>query len=177
MLVDLLFTEHSELMAYLQEHNQPSFAGTLQSTKPKIVLLAGASYLEVEVQRAVTDFYEEVTGSHNEAIAFVRNKAIKRQYHTYFGWDSGTVNTFFGLFGDECLANYKNLAKTDQALLKSAKDFCLLGSLRNQLVHGNYAAFNLDKTAEEVYELYLSAASFVDRIPSLIRFPRGAELQ
>jgi hypothetical protein len=136
---------------------------------PKIVLLAAASYLEVEVQRIVMEFYEEVTTTHPEAVAFVRNKAIKRQYHTYFAWDDGRANGFFGLFGDTCLNHYKSLLRTDQELAQNVKDFCLLGSLRNQLVHGNYAAFNLDKTAEEVYGLYLSAAQFVDRLPAIIR--------
>jgi HEPN superfamily RiboL-PSP-like protein len=169
MLVDVLFAEHRDLLVYLEERNEPSFVGTLQSTMPKIVLLAGASYLETEVQRIVTDFYKEVTASHSEALAFVRNKALKRQYHTFFAWDDGKANAFFGLFGETCLTNYKAAVKANQELAKAATDFCRLGSLRNQLVHGNYAAFGLDLTAEEVYALYRSAAVFVDRLPALIR--------
>lgn len=35
---------------------------------------------------------------------FIRNKAIERQYHTYFNWKENkatSINGFWGLWGDE----------------------------------------------------------------------------
>jgi hypothetical protein len=32
---------------------------------------------------------------------FVRNKAISRQYHTWFRWEDNNANYFFGLFGTD----------------------------------------------------------------------------
>ena len=30
----------------------------------------------------------------------MKNKAIERQYHTYFSWKEKNANAFFGLFGE-----------------------------------------------------------------------------
>lgn len=175
MLVDSLFQDHRSLLAFLQESGEISFASTLQVTMPKIVLLAGASYLEDRIQGIIIEFFDEVTGAHTEGVAFVRNKAIKRQYHTYFEWDKGSANPFFGLFGTDCLRRYKDQLKADPNLAENMKAFCRLGSLRNQLIHGNYASFSLQQTAEEVYSLYQAASNFVEVVPAIIRSPRAHE--
>ena len=47
-------------------------------------------------------------------------------------------------------------------------DFCEIGDLRNQLVHQNYAAFVMTKTADEVHALYLSALHFMAFLPRLL---------
>jgi hypothetical protein len=44
-----------------------------------------------------------------------------------------------------------------------------LGSLRNQLVHKNFAAFSCVKTSEEVILLCKKAELFVQRVEALLK--------
>jgi len=173
-LVEVLYEESIEVVQYLLEQGEVSYSNTLGSAVPKIVLLAAASYLETEVCRHINEFYGEVTRQQNEAVAFVNNKAISRQYHTFFDWKKGKASPFFGLFGEDVLSYFKVQMMSDVDLAAAVKDFCSLGNLRNQLVHGNYAAFALEKTAQEVFVLYKSTSRFVERIPELIRHPSFA---
>jgi len=168
-LVEVLYKDSIEVVQYLLEQGEISYSNTLGGAVPKIVLLAAASYLEVEVCRHINEFYGEVTGQQNEAVAFVNNKAVSRQYHTFFDWRSGSANSFFRLFGEDALSHFKVRMGSDVDLVVAVKDFCSLGNLRNQLVHGNYAAFALERTAQEIFVLYESTSRFVERIPELIR--------
>ena len=59
--------------------------------------------------------------------------------------------------------------REDKYLEDSVKAFLEIGNLRNQMVHGNYADFQLNKTVEEVYKLYQDATNFVDSLPAAIR--------
>ena len=42
----------------------------------------------------------EISNKNELLVSFVNNKAISRQYHTYFSWKDTNANSFFGLFGD-----------------------------------------------------------------------------
>ncbi len=46
-----------------------------------------------------------------------------------------------------------------------------IGRLRNQLIHGDYGSFSLDKTSSEIYALYKGAIRFVVIVPELLRAP------
>ena len=52
--------------------------------------------------------------------------------------------------------------RDDRALDESIKAFLELGKFRNAMVHGNYADFLLNKTVDEVFELYQKANIFVE---------------
>lgn len=170
-VVSAIYQDHSQLLDYLRANQELSFANAIESTLPKVLLLASASNLEFELQELIMDFFREVTDNHARAVSFVQRKAIVRQFHTYFAWDSGNANHFFALFGDDFRSTMIAQMKTDAELAQSAKDFVLLGSLRNQLVHQNYAAFTMEKTAEEIWNLYESALNFIGRLRLLLREP------
>lgn len=87
---------------------------------------------------------------------------------TFFDWRNRSANCFFTLFGERFRAKAKAAVGADEKLARSVSDFCELGDLRNQLVHQNYAAFVMTKTAEEVYSLYISALQFVACLPRLL---------
>jgi hypothetical protein len=165
--VTTLKNAHDELKALLLD-SEPSLAIAASESLSKSLLLSAASELETRLQDELVSFYSRVAGDHELAIAFVRNKAIARQYHTYFAWSGSNANTFFALFGPR----FKNWAVSkitgDAALDQSVKAFLRLGSERNQLVHGNYVVFSMSLTAEEIHNLYLSASAFVDAIPILL---------
>jgi hypothetical protein len=160
--------DHAALMDYLNEQQQISFVSTVESSLPKVILLAAASDLENEVQQVIINYYRAQTKSSEFAVSFVHNKAISRQFHTYFDWKNRSANQFFGLFGERFKAKAKRARQEDEKLDQAVSDFCELGDLRNQLVHQNYAAFTMEKTAAEVYRLYQSALYFVVRLPGLL---------
>jgi RiboL-PSP-HEPN len=167
-LVELLYNEHQEVMKLLREQKEISYAAALERSLPKIILLASASNLEHKTSNAVMDFFEELT-SHTSALNFVKNKAIKRQYHTYFNWDLRNANQFFGLFGDDLKGEVSRIIEQDTSLSQSIRDFLEIGSLRNQLVHGDYSSFTMEKTAKEMFSQHKSALQFVTRLPDLLR--------
>lgn len=102
-------------------------------------------------------------------MAFVRNKGLERQYHTLFSWEKSNANSFFGLFGTDFKDYMTSQVKNDQDLDDSIKAFLRLGETRNELVHGNFAIFPLERTAEQIYELYRQASLFVDLLPLKLR--------
>ena len=167
-IVDALKADHDTLIELLVQH-EPSMAQVMESTLAKVLLLATASELEAEVQRIIIDFYAETTGGHDVAISFVRNKAIERQFHTYFSWERSNANSFFGPFGAELKAHADAAVKSSADLAQAIRDFIQLGALRNQLVHQNYAMFTLSATANDIYAWYQSAFRFVDALPALLR--------
>jgi hypothetical protein len=172
-LVRAIYDDHSQLLEYLRAKQEPSFANSLENTLPKVLLLASASHLEHEMQGLILDYFRDVTGNREPAVFFVQKKAVLRQYHTYFAWDSGNANAFFALFGDEFKSSMSGLLRTDDKLASAVRDFVTLGSLRNQLVHQNYAAFTMQNTAEEIWVMYENALKFVERFPSLLREHRS----
>jgi RiboL-PSP-HEPN len=99
----------------------------------------------------------------------VRNKAVARQYHTWFNWCDNNANQFFGLFGAEFKAQMSELVKGSEEMQRSVRAFLELGNERNRLVHQDFATFSMEKTLDEIYRLYQSALMFVDALPTELR--------
>jgi hypothetical protein len=100
---------------------------------------------------------------------FVRNKAIARQYHNWFGWEENNANKFFALFGSEFRSQMNLLVKSSDDLDAAVRAFLEIGSERNKLVHQDYATFSLEKTLDEIYALYLRALPFIEQLPNSLR--------
>lgn len=135
----------------------------------KGVLLAAASYFESRICTLVLDYVREMSPETSLVGEFVKNKAISRQYHTWFRWDVSNANSFFGLFGSNFSNYMAERIKEAPELEKSIKTFLELGNARNLLVHKDYAAFSLDKTLEDIYEMYRTANGFVEYLPAALR--------
>ena len=71
----------------------------INDTYKKSLLLSVASFFEATITKAIHDYVDKKSRQTPEIVAFVDNKAIKRQYHTFFSWDGNNANQFFGLFG------------------------------------------------------------------------------
>ncbi|MEU0499296.1 HEPN domain-containing protein [Mycobacterium sp. NPDC006124] len=160
-VVQEVFNEHAAIVAHLQDAGELSYSTTLESTFPKIMLLSAASNLEEQVKTAVLDFVRRRAGDSEELVSFLRNKAIERQYHTFFNWDGRNANSFFGLFGESFKQRMKEHVDADPDLTQAIRDFLDLGNARNTLVHGDYAAAAMDKSARDVLTQYHSACVFV----------------
>lgn len=172
-VVDALKREHDALRGYLQEA-EPSLASSAESSFAKTLVLAGASYLEHSVQQCIIALYRDVAPEEGPVVQFVSNKAIARQYHTFFEWNAGNANSFFAMFGGKLRTAVKELVQKEPDLDTSIRAFLELGGVRNQLVHQNYAAFTLEKTGDEVYALFTEARKFVVRLPELLRLGSSA---
>lgn len=166
--VHALKNEHDGVMRHLLT-TEPSLAVGLGSTLAKALVLAGASEIEVDVHQHLNDYFMDATGSNIEAVSFVTNKAMKRQYHTFFDWERPSANTFFGLFGDEFKRQVLVRIAGDVNLSGGVRAFLDLGALRNQIIHKDFAAFPMSQTADDIFALYERARIFVDLLPDLLR--------
>ena len=135
----------------------------------KVLLLSAASHFEVQVRDTLVDYFTEKANGDVPSIAFLRAKAIERQYHTYFKWDGNNANQFFGLFGSGFKEFMGRRLQVNPRLGEGMRAFLELGDLRNNLVHRDFATFALDKTIEEIYALYDTARPFVQSLGSALR--------
>lgn len=167
-IIEERYKEFKEIMQYLEVNNQISFKVVADIHLKKVLLLSAASYFEDKVKEIILNFVEKNSNESNRSIIkhFVKNKALERQYHTFFSWDAKNANTFFSLFGQDFKKEADDDVKASLELKKSIQDFLELGNLRNELVHENFAIYPVEKTAEEIYQLYRSANQFVEYLSS-----------
>ena len=127
------------------------------------------------MKEIMVNFVVARSGGDSAILALVKNKVIERQYHTYFDWDKKNANKFFSLFGDEFSVAMKKLVDEDDILKEAVIAFLEIGSLRNNLVHLNFANYPLDKTVEEIYQLYQRALVFLDCLQKYMIIPVSVE--
>lgn len=163
-IIDSLYKEFTDLLSFLDQSKEISLRSTVDATFKKTLALSAASYFEDEVRTILINFVNEKSNSNTLLNSFVRNKAIARQYHTFFDWRGKNANKFFSLFGDEFKRSAAEDVKADIELEKAIKDFLDLGNTRNELAHLNFANIELDKTAEEVYLQFQQARKFINFI-------------
>ena len=139
---------------------------------PKALLLAVASHFEHLMKMAVEEFARDVAGNDYRLVSLINAKVIERQYHTWFDWKANNANRFFGMFGDLFKKHAEKTVKENDRLGAAIRAFLEIGNARNELIHEDFAAFELNKTSAEVYQLYERASFFVEWFPSAIReFP------
>ena len=165
--IKALYDEYNELIEFCRINNQISFEMYINDTYKKSLLLSAASYFETVITKGIHDFAEAKSRQNLELIAFIDNKAIKRQYHTFFNWEGNNANQFFGLFGD----TFKQQAKKqiqEKGLVEAERAFISIGHERNLLVHQNYIEATINDTVEEIYAKYEKACDFVELISQLL---------
>jgi hypothetical protein len=167
-VVERLYEENARLREFLAQAGETSFLVAVDDQFRKTLLLAIASQFEHSISNAIIAYAIGATSGDNALVSFVRAKAIARQYHTFFNWDAANANHFFGLFGDSFKEFILGRVAGRADLQTGIRSFMTLGSLRNHLVHKDYATFPLDKTSEEIRRLYLEARVFVGELPSLL---------
>jgi RiboL-PSP-HEPN len=168
-IVDRLYSDTKELLDYLAAKGEPSFQTRVDDNVRKTLLLSAASYFESVIKDALVSFFGERTNQCALTVAFIQNKGLERQYHTLFTWDRNNANSFFGLFGPGFKDFMSAQVKNNPELEQSIQAFLRLGETRNHLVHGNFAVFPLERTSEQIYDLYKQAVIFVDLLPSKLR--------
>ena len=168
-VVDRLHEDLAGLLAVVDEPREVSLRAVADENFRKSLLLAAASYFERRMTETVLSFVEDATNGNVRVTALVRSKAVSRQYHTWFEWDTNNANKFFALFGNDFRDSMKRRIRDDDELDDSVRAFLEIGRERNRLVHQDFGAFTLEKTTEEIHALYRRALRFVEAVPGALR--------
>lgn len=165
-IIDEFYKRHLELLYYLEKNNELSLRSEADNNFKKVLVIAIASYFEQQILDTLNQFVE--TKIEDKRLAFFSKfKGIRRQYYTYFDFDTDTnVNRFFKIFGDEFKKQAENDVKSKPELEQGIKAFLEIGLTRDRLIHQNFATLFLEKTSIEIYDLYKSALFFVDYLKS-----------
>lgn len=168
-VVDRLHEEVKGILSFLGGSEEYELRHVADEHLKKSLLMAAASHFERSLTQAVVDFAEEVYGAGHVLPKLIRNKAVSRQYHTWFDWNSRNANQFFRLFGDDFKKHVSREIADSDDLESSIRAFLEIGGDRNRLVHQDYGNFVIEKTAEEIHHLYSSAERFVAWFPTALR--------
>ncbi len=163
-IIDSLYEELRALSGLLESQKETSLLISANNHFRKVLLLSAASHFEHQIQEMVINFVSIKTRGDDRIVAFLKQKGVERQYHTYFDWDGSNANKFFSLFGPTFSDKMKKEVKKDPKLEEGIKSFLEIGRLRNQSAHINFATYPLEKTAEEIYSLYKAAEFFISRM-------------
>lgn len=164
-----LIDEYRELAMLLDSAGEYSLKLSVDSSFAKTLVVSAASYFEARLTESLIELYSEQTNQSEVLVHFVRNLAIDRRYFQWFDWNSRNANSFFGKFGGEFKGFMSNKVCNDECLRNSIGAFIELENLRNALVHGNYATFQLDRSVDDILSLYEKALKFVEGFPEEIR--------
>lgn len=141
----------------------------------KALLLAAASAFEAQLAETVRSLCRDcIAGSNlrsdtHPLLGLVDSKVISREYSKWFSWKAQNANTFFSMFGRGFSVYARAKVEQDEALDMSIQNFLTIGRERNNLVHKDFARFEMERSALDVYELYKSARCFVAWVPNVIR--------
>ena len=132
------------------------------------MILSGASYFESLITEGIIEYSKKLSPTDYRLVNFVEKKALKRQYHTLFDWNSKNTNTFWGLFGDDAKSFVRDYMKEHPDVENAEKAFIDLGNRRNLLVHENFAEYDVNITRKEIYEKYKLAYKFVEFVINVL---------
>jgi hypothetical protein len=171
-VVDAYYEEYKTLSSYFEDKGEVSFKIAVETHLKKAILLAAASYFETLITEILITFSTEASNSNEVLVSFLKNKAIKLQYHKLFDWDkdkSNGANTFFSTMGESFRDYMKANVKASKKLEKSLDAFISLGNERNRLVRLNFGTYTVLKTIDEIYNLYNDASYFVNTLPFFLK--------
>jgi hypothetical protein len=167
--IDMMYEDFSGLLDFLQKAGEVSLQSMVDSTFKKTLALSAASFFEDKIRQILLEIVSDRSSKDELLCNFLKNKAIERQYHTYFDWRGNNANGFFRLFGEIFRDSVGQDIKNNSSLADAIKAFLELGNTRNELAHLNFSSFALNMTAEEVYRKYQTASRFVDYLESKLR--------
>ena len=162
-IVESLYKDAFELDKFLMLNNEVSLRVSADANLRKSILLASASFYE----RQVCDLIIEYVGSRTNderVVSFVTTKAISRQYHTLFDWNSNNCNSFLGLFGPAFKKSFTERIAMKPELDDAVKLFLEIGRERNRMVHQDFGQYALEKTSEEICGIHQNAKLFVSEL-------------
>ncbi|HTR41175.1 MAG TPA: HEPN domain-containing protein [Pseudomonadales bacterium] len=167
-LLQRLVDESAELKELLSAQSELSLLSSAEDNSRKTLVLSAASLFEYRITEALLSYADKISNSDRCIISLIRNKAIKRQYHTFFDWENKKLGPFPTLLGEEIGAMLKSACSNSPGKEQSLA-FLEIGYLRNCLVHQNYATYNLESSADDIRKLCESADNFVSFVEQLLK--------
>ena len=159
-VIDGLLQRYGELRTFLQERGEVSLSIETEANFKKLLIMACGSYFEEQITSAIDRFATSIGEA--RLASFIRNKALERQYHTFFDWKTvKNVNSFLVLFGQHFKDTVGAAIGADDDLVAGMRAFLELGQQRNLLAHGNLGAMSTPKTLDEIEGQYRRAHTFV----------------
>lgn len=162
------YEDANRLIGLASSQGDISFVKEIASILQKNYIICCASCFEASLTSQLLKYIETKAGLDSPLLSFVQNKAISRQFHTWFNWDGNNANHFFGLFGKNFLSYMKQQVKDNCELDQSIRSFLSLGRQRNELAHGNLIHASCNTALEEAYKLANEASLFVDSFTSYL---------
>jgi hypothetical protein len=175
-LLQRLVDESDELRGFLSAQAQLSLLRSAEDNSRKALVLSAASLFEHRITEAILTYADRVSSSDGCVTSLIRNKAIKRQFHSFFEWEKKKPGPFFTLLGEELGGTLKENCSRSPGK-EQIDAFLEVGYLCNCLVHQNYAEFHLDKSADDIRQLCESADRFVAHVEVLLAIPQTEERQ
>ena len=163
--IDRLHSEFNDIVESI-DPTELHLRNVAEETLRKTLLLAAASHFERELTNLIREIVRIHSGGAEVIEEFVQNKAIKRQYHTYFNWQARNANSFFGLFGKGFRSHMASRVRRDPNLGQAIQAFLELGRDRNLLVHEDFANFSIEKTRNDIFQRYTEERIFIHSIKS-----------
>lgn len=167
-VVDRLHGEFRALVELLDHHSEPSLRVVADDCFRKALLLTAASHFEMRIVNTVLHWVAVTSENNERLVELVRRKALSRQYHALFDWDTNNANRFFAWFGDTFKNAVDARIKADPELQEGIRAFLEIGRERNRMVHQDFGSFSLEKTADEIFRLYEKARRFADSLSELL---------
>lgn len=162
--IERQYKDSKDLFQYLMDKGEVSYATYIDSVYKKVLVLSAASFFEAIISKAISNFASKSSALDKRIVSLVELKVIDRQYHTLFDWNAKNTNAFWKLFGDDTKSTASQHIKEDSDLCNAEAAFIYLGSMRNSLVHQNFAEYDIDVniTVDEIYAKYQLACNFLD---------------
>jgi hypothetical protein len=160
-VVHTFYQKQAQLKEYFESRQEISLAQDVEETFRKSLALAAGSFFENEMILLLEEFARAKSSNCESLISLVKNKALSRQYHTFFKWDARNANGFFGLLGEAFRDRIKKRIEREPEIQTAIENFLDLGELRNMAAHQNFASFTTDKTSQEIMQSFESARRFL----------------
>lgn len=166
--VERIYAEFEAVTALVDPLANPSLKISVSDVFRKHLLMTAASWFEAAVTDTIARVALESLGDDSVIVEFLRNKGLSRQFHTYFDWESSNAWKFFGLFGRGFIAYARDEVARRPELAQAISAFVEVGRERNRMAHQDYGSYILEKTAQEIFDLYKRALPFVDGLEALL---------
>ena len=166
--IQIFIDNYYELRSFLLSQNRISDSINLNDNYRKVLLFSCASYYEYLITTILQNFAKH-NSSDERIYYFLNNRAIQRQYHTFFRWEqtSSNINHFLGLFGSEFKAKISNEIGKSKELQEQIRAFLAIGNERNKMAHENFCEYKLEKTMDEIISLHNDAIKFVEYLQNI----------
>jgi len=151
----------NESRDFLNKNSELSNAMFIGSIIPKIAIISAASEYEKRILTLLEQSASNLDNKEGLILGLVRNKAIKRQYHTYFDWDNLKIGSFQSLVGPKLSKLLNDKMNKNSVFKQSVQSFLEIGGYRNILVHSDFLSCPINLSIDAVGIKINEANNFV----------------